>query len=152
PLAQRPFRSLVQTGGPDGGQPATIFASCLVDRIMPEAGQALNPILSEGGFRGGFPDNQWWCGVVLSNDGAFARGGRLFARLVSALEASEGPIVTPSASCFGAATIDSADWGVGGAGVDSVRERLRDSTRFVLELLEARPSLVRAASGLRPRV
>jgi len=152
PLAQRPFRSLVQTGGPDGGQPATIFASCLVDRIMPEAGLALNRILSEAGFRVEFPDSQWCCGLICSNAGDFARGARLFARLVSALEASKGPIVTPSASCFGAATIDSADWGVGGARVETVRERMRDSTRFVLELLEARPSLVRAASGLRPRV
>jgi len=152
PLAKRPFRSLVQTGGPDGWQPATIFASCLVDRIMPEAGQALNRILQGAGYRVEFPESQWCCGLICSNAGDFHRGARLFARLVSALEASAGPIVTPSASCFGAATIDSADWGVGGAGVEAVRERMRDSTRFVLELLEARPSLVRAANGLRPRV
>ncbi|HKA12260.1 MAG TPA: LUD domain-containing protein [Candidatus Dormibacteraeota bacterium] len=152
PLAKRPFRSLVQTGGPDGEQPATIFASCLVDRVMPEAGQALNRILRRAGYRVEFPESQWCCGLICSNAGDFDRGAGLFARLVSALEASEGPIVTPSASCFGAATIDSADWGVGGAGVEAVRERMRDSTRFVLELLEGRPSLVQAANGLRPRV
>ena len=152
PLPQRPFRSLVQTGGPDGWQPATIFASCLVDRVMPEAGQALNRILRRAGYRVEFPESQWCCGLICSNAGDFDRGAGLFARLVSALEVSEGPIVTPSASCFGAATIDSADWGVGGGGVEAVRERMRDSTRFVLELLEGRPSLVRAANGLRPRV
>ena len=152
PLAQRPFRSLVQTGGPNGGQPATIFASCLVDRIMPEAGQALNRILRAAGYRVEFPESQWCCGLICSNAGDFDRGAYLFGRLVSALEGSQGPIVTPSASCFGATTIDSADWGVDGAGAETVRERMRDSTRFVLELLEAQPSLVRAANGLRPRV
>ena len=152
PLAQRPFRSLVQTGGPNGGQPATIFASCLVDRIMPEAGQALNRILRAAGYRVEFPESQWCCGLICSNAGDFDRGAYLFGRLVSALEGSQGPIVTPSASCFGATTIDSADWGVDGAGAETVRERMRDSTRFVLELLEAQPSFVRAANGLRPRV
>ena len=42
-------------------------------------------------------------------------------------------------------TIDSLEWdGAGGsAATAALRERLRDSTRFVLELLESRPSLVR---------
>ena len=130
----------------------TIFASCLVDRIMPEAGQALNRILRSAGYRVEFPERQWCCGLICSNAGDFESGAHLFGRLVSALEASHGPIVTPSASCYGAATIDSAEWGAGGGGVEAVRQRLRDSTRFVLELLETRPSLVRAANGLRPRV
>ena len=152
PLADRPFRSLVETGGAQGGQPVTMFASCLVDRIMPEAGEALNRILRTAGYRVEFPEDQWCCGLICSNAGDFERGARLFRRLVSALDGSGGPIVTPSASCFGAATIDSADWGVDGAAAATVRERMRDSTRFVLEVLEARPSLVRPAGGLRPRV
>jgi L-lactate utilization protein LutB len=41
PLAARPFRSLVEPGGEGDRGPATIFASCLVDRILPEAGTAL---------------------------------------------------------------------------------------------------------------
>jgi Fe-S oxidoreductase len=51
-------------------------------------------------------------------------------------------IVTPSASCFGAFTIDAADWG--GAPDRELQARFRDSTRFVLELLAGRPELVRA--------
>jgi Fe-S oxidoreductase len=152
PLARRPFRSLVETGGAQGGQRVTVFASCLVDRIMPEAGEALNRILLAAGYRVEFPEDQWCCGLICSNAGDFERGARLFRRLVSALDGSDGPIVTPSASCFGAATIDSADWGVGGVAAATVRERMRDSTRFVLEVLEAQPSLVRPAGGLRPRV
>lgn len=140
------------TGGPDNGRPVTIFASCLVDRITPEAGEALNRILLAAGYRVEFPEDQWCCGLICSNAGDFERGARLCGRLIAVLEASQGPIVTPSASCFAAVTIDSADWGVDGARAAAVRERMRDSTRFVLELLEGRPSLVRRPNGLRPRV
>jgi len=41
-------------------------------------------------------------------------------------------------------TIDAAEWGVDTAGREAVAARMRDSTRFVLELLEGRPDLVRA--------
>jgi Fe-S oxidoreductase len=151
PLAKRPFRALVETGG-DGERPVTIFASCLVDRLMPEAGLALNRVARAAGYRVEFPGDQWCCGLICSNAGDFERGAGLFRSLVAALERSEGPIVTPSASCFGAIRIDSEEWGPSGPGAAAVRERLRDSTRFVLELLEARPELVRPAGGLRPRV
>src|SRR5262249_10810164 len=79
---------------------------------------------------------------------------RLLDRLVAALAGSEGPIVTPSSSCFGAVTIDSLEWdgtaapGAAGAG----RGGMRDSTRFVLDLLEARPPLVRPAPASPVRV
>ena len=49
-------------------------------------------------------------------------------------------IVTPSASCFGAFTMDAPDWGV--EPDDELRSRFRDSTRFVLRLLERDPRLV----------
>jgi Fe-S oxidoreductase len=49
-------------------------------------------------------------------------------------------IVTPSASCFGAFTIDAPDWGV--APAEGIRSRMRDSTRFVLDLLTRNPGLV----------
>ncbi len=57
--------------------------------------------------------------------------------------------MTPSASCFGAFTIDAADWGAKRA--SELAPRFRDSTRFVLELLEQRPELVRRPAE-RPRV
>jgi Fe-S oxidoreductase len=49
--------------------------------------------------------------------------------------------VTPSASCFGAFTIDAADWG--GKPDPKLQARFRDSTRFALALLAGRPELVR---------
>ena len=48
--------------------------------------------------------------------------------------------MTPSASCFGAFMLDAPEWGA--APDDGVRGRLRDSTRFLLQVLEARPKLV----------
>src|SRR4029077_9867112 len=55
---------------------------------------------------------------------------------------SKGLIVTPSASCFGAFTIDAPDWGAEVA--EGVRSRMRDSTRFSLDILAPRPELVDA--------
>ena len=151
PLAPRPYRSRFRPGGP--GPPVTVFASCLVDRMLPEAGEALERILRAAGHRVEFPGAQWCCGLISSNAGDFSRGARLLDRLVAAFEGSEGPIVTPSASCFGAVTIDSLGWdGSTSPAAASVRERMRDSTRFVLDLLEARPALVSPAAAGGPRV
>jgi L-lactate dehydrogenase complex protein LldF len=156
PLAARPFRSRVRTGDPAGAPAVTLFASCLVDRILPEAGEALQRIVRAAGCHVEFPRRQWCCGLISSNAGDFGRGSGLFRELVASLADSEGPIVTPSASCFGAVTIDSREWD-GAAGdepaAEAVRSRMRDSTRFVLELLEERPELVRPAPAEeRPRV
>jgi L-lactate dehydrogenase complex protein LldF len=151
PLAPRPYRATARSGGE--GPPVTVFASCLVDRMLPEAGVALERILRAAGNRVEFPRDQWCCGLIEGNAGDFRRGARLLDRLVAVLDGSDGPIVTPSASCFGAVTIDSLEWGAAATpAAAAVRERMRDSTRFVLELLEARPELVRPAGGDRPRV
>ena len=66
--------------------------------------------------------------------------------LLSSLRDSKGPIVTGSASCFGAVTLDATSWG---APPDPLTTRFRDSTRFVLELLEGRHDLLRPAPGAR---
>jgi L-lactate dehydrogenase complex protein LldF len=152
PLAARPFRTLVETGGDVGAPPATIFASCLVDRVTPEAGVALNRILRAAGHEVQFPPGQWCCGLICANAGDFEKAAKLGRRLVGDLAASSGPIVTPSASCFGAVTLDLAEWGEGDPRLKQVSERLADSTRFVLRLLESRPELVRPADGERPRI
>ena len=137
-LASTPFRDRVRTD--DGGKPLTIFASCLGDRAWPQAAGALERIASAAGYSVGFPKDQWCCGLIAANAGDFATGNKLTTQLGLALRDSKGPIVTPSASCFGAFTIDAADWGP--APEAQVRERMRDSTRFTLELLESRPDLV----------
>ena len=44
------------------------------------------------------------------------------------------------------------DWGEPPPGLPAIRERMADSTRFLLGLLKSRPELVRPPEGERPRV
>ena len=147
-LAGRPYSDRArQTRGL--GDPLTIFASCMADRALPEAAVALERIAVAAGFDVGFPKGQWCCGLMAANAGDFEGACKLNTSLAASLRDSKGAIVTPSASCFGAFTIDAGDWGAR-AGSDLV-PRFRDSTRFVLELLEQRPELVRRPAE-RPKV
>ena len=131
------------------GDPLTIFASCMADRMLPQAVRALERIALAAGFDVGFPKGQWCCGLIAGNAGEFGEAVQLNEALLSVLRDSKGPIVTPSASCFGAVTLDAAAWGA--APDRDMRDRFRDSTRFALELLEARPGLLRPG-GDRTRV
>ncbi len=138
-LAQKPYRDRVRASQADG-EPLTIFASCLADRVWPGSAVALERIASAAGFKVGFPKAQWCCGLVAANAGDFKTGAQLSGQLAASLRDSKGLIVTPSASCFGAFTLDAPEWGA--APDDGVRGRLRDSTRFLLQVLEAGPKLV----------
>ncbi len=138
-LAQSPYRDLVHES-PVDGEPLTIFASCLADRVWPQSAVALDRIATTAGFKVGFPKEQWCCGLMAANAGDFKTGAQLSGQLAASLRDSKGLIVTPSASCFGAFTIDAPDWGA--APDENVRRRMRDSTRFVLQLLKTRPDLV----------
>ncbi|HYM97510.1 MAG TPA: (Fe-S)-binding protein, partial [Candidatus Sulfotelmatobacter sp.] len=138
-LSRIPYRDRVGASDVDG-EPLTIFASCMVDRMMPQAAVALERIATAAGFRVGFPKTQWCCGLIAANAGDFSVGARLHDELAVSLGDSKGLIVTPSASCFGAFTIDAPEWGA--HETDSLASRFRDSTRFVLQLLESNPTLV----------
>ena len=140
-LARVPYRDRVTPSEVDG-EPLTIFASCMVDRVQPQAAVALERIATAAGFKVGFPKGQWCCGLIAANAGDFSGGAALHDQLAATLGASKGLIVTPSASCFGAFTMDAPDWG--GSSPDGVRSRMRDSTRFALEVLAQRPELVDA--------
>jgi L-lactate dehydrogenase complex protein LldF len=138
-LARTPYRDRA----PDSsgvGEPMTLFASCMVDRMLPEAAAALRQIADKAGYKVGFPKAQWCCGLIAANAGDFKGGADLHTQLAQSLGDSNGLIVTPSASCFGAFTIDAPDWGA--VADDGIRSRFRDSTRFALELLTKRPELV----------
>jgi L-lactate dehydrogenase complex protein LldF len=138
-LARVPYRDRVMPSEVDG-EPLTIFASCMVDRVQPQAAVALERIATAAGFKVGFPKGQWCCGLIAANAGDFPGGAALHNQLAATLGDSKGLIVTPSASCFGAFTLDAPDWG--GSSPDGVRSRMRDSTRFALEVLTQRPELV----------
>lgn len=151
PLASPPLHRRLKADG-TGSNPATIFASCLVDHLLPGPGLALERVLRAAGYRVQFPPRQWCCGLICANAGDFESATELNQGLARALAASNGPIVTPSASCYGAFTLDAREWGQPAQEWSRVAERMVDSTRFLLWLLESRPELVRQAGGLRPRV
>jgi iron-sulfur cluster protein len=140
-VARVPYRDTAAKSDPGKGEPLTIFASCMVDRMLPESAVALHRIAEAAGYRVEFPKGQWCCGLIAANAGDFHGADELNAQLAESLRNSKGPIVTPSASCFGAFTIDAPDWGA--PSHEPLRARFRDSTRFVLELLARRPELVR---------
>jgi len=139
-LARVPYRDVAPADGEGAGEPLTIFASCMVDRMLPEAAVALQRIAEAAGYRVEFPKGQWCCGLIAANAGDFKGANELTTRLAESLRNSKGLIVTPSASCFGAFTIDAPDWG--SPADEPLRARFRDSTRFALELLARRPELV----------
>ena len=151
PLARIPFRDRAEgkvAAQGHGGEPLTIFASCMVDRMLPAAAVALRQIADTAGYQVGFPKDQWCCGLIAANAGDFSGGAQLHSSLAESLRDSKGFIVTPSASCFGAFTIDAPEWGA--APIEPLRSRFRDSTRFALELLSQRPELVReTGTGLK---
>ncbi|HEY8635170.1 MAG TPA: LUD domain-containing protein [Candidatus Dormibacteraeota bacterium] len=146
-LARVPFRDLAASSPEgDGHRPLTIFASCMVDRMLPQAATALRQIADIAGYTVEFPKGQWCCGLIAANAGDFSGGADLHDKLAKSLGNSKGPVVTPSASCFGAFTIDAPEWGA--AADEPLRSRFRDSVRFVLELLAQQPELVgRAGKG-----
>jgi iron-sulfur cluster protein len=142
-LARVPYRDRApgtadRTG--QGAEPLTIFASCMVDRMLPAAAVALRQIADTAGYEVGFPKGQWCCGLIAANAGDFSGGAELHDNLAQSLRDSKGLIVTPSASCFGAFTIDAPDWGASAEA--ALRSRFRDSTRFALDLLVQRPELI----------
>ena len=151
-IAGRPYRERAPKAAGDG-RPLTLFASCMVDRMLPAAAVALERVARAAGYDIGFPKEQWCCGLIAANAGDFEGGRRLNHDLASSLRNSKGPIVTPSASCFGACTIDAPGWDAGADDVDlDVRGRMRDSTRFVLELLVEQPGILRPTAADRPRI
>ncbi len=147
-LARVPYRDRAIDPGA-GDRPLTIFASCMVDRMLPEAAVALRRLAGAAGYTVGFPKGQWCCGLIAANAGDFPGGAGLHDQLAESLRDSKGVVVTPSASCFGAFTIDATDWGA--STDETLRSRFRDSTRFALELLTERPELMKVA-GTRPKV
>ncbi|TMF42452.1 MAG: (Fe-S)-binding protein [Chloroflexi bacterium] len=140
-VARVPYRDRAPINGRGEGEPLTIFASCMVDRMLPQSAVALQRIAEAAGYNVGFPKAQWCCGLISANAGDFHSADELNTKLSESLRDSKGLIVTPSASCFGAFTIDAPDWG---AQIDDgLRARFRDSTRFALQLLADQPDLVR---------
>lgn len=75
-----------------------LFATCLVDQLMPEVGVATVRLLRRTGYEVDFPTDQTCCGQPFFNSGFRRQAARLAKGTIKALESAE-TVVLPSGSC-----------------------------------------------------
>jgi L-lactate dehydrogenase complex protein LldE len=75
-----------------------LFATCLVDSLFPEVGEAVVEVLARAGVEVWFPKRQTCCGQPALNAGMRAEARTLALHTLEALEA-EDVVVVPSGSC-----------------------------------------------------
>ncbi len=75
-----------------------LFATCLVDLLYPEVGQAAAALLEDAGCEVAFPEGQTCCGQPAHNSGHPEAARRVARSLLEALQGAEA-VVAPSGSC-----------------------------------------------------
>lgn len=75
-----------------------LFATCLVDSLFPEVGEAVIEVLARAGAEAWFPDGQTCCGQPALNAGFRPEARSLAIRTLDVF-AGEEPVVVPSGSC-----------------------------------------------------
>ncbi len=103
----RPAPTPLLAGSAVAGKTVALFPGCLIDRLLPEMGEATVRALEACGCRVVFPLEQHCCGLVASNAGDRAHALELARQTIQVLEQVEADwIVTPSTSCYGAIVQD----------------------------------------------
>jgi L-lactate dehydrogenase complex protein LldE len=74
------------------------FATCLVDALYPDVGDAVETVLGKLGYEVEFREAQTCCGLPLYNNG-FVEEARVAARQTLRVMKGEDPVVVPSGSC-----------------------------------------------------
>lgn len=75
-----------------------LFATCLVDQLMPDVGVATVRLLRRAGYEVDFPPDQTCCGQPFFNSGFHKEASRLARRTIKALEGHKA-VILPSGSC-----------------------------------------------------
>jgi len=89
------------------GQTVAFFPGCLIDRLLPEMGEAAVQVLEACGCRVVFPLEQHCCGLVANNAGDRRHARTMARQTIALLERVEADwIVTPLTSCFAAIAQD----------------------------------------------
>jgi L-lactate dehydrogenase complex protein LldE len=76
-----------------------LFATCLVDSLFPEIGEAVVTVLTRNGMHVSIPQRQTCCGQPAFNAGFFDQARQMARYTISVLNETTGPIVIPSGSC-----------------------------------------------------
>ncbi|MGD8812876.1 MAG: (Fe-S)-binding protein [Anaerolineales bacterium] len=79
--------------------PIQLFATCLIDSLFPEVGEAVVEVLRKHAGSVAFPTDQTCCGQPAYNAGFHDEARRMAQHTIEVLEKTEGPIVVPSGSC-----------------------------------------------------
>lgn len=77
-----------------------LFATCLVDQVMPEVGAAAVRLLRRAGYQVDFPEKQSCCGQPFFNSGFLDEARRMAKATIEVFEPYDA-VVLPSGSCTG---------------------------------------------------
>ena len=116
--ARHPLRERVRRHGERGavatlpgskaaGLTVAYFPGCLIDRVLPEMGEAVLDVLDACGCVVQFPPDQHCCGLIALNVGDRRRGRIMAEQTIRVLEAVEADVIlTNSTSCLAAMSQD----------------------------------------------
>jgi L-lactate dehydrogenase complex protein LldE len=76
-----------------------LFATCILDTIYPETGEAVVRVLERAGVKVEFPAGQTCCGQPAFNAGERSLARQMAIHTIQVFEPAPGPVVIPSGSC-----------------------------------------------------
>ncbi|MEN8173993.1 MAG: (Fe-S)-binding protein, partial [Chloroflexota bacterium] len=76
-----------------------LFATCLIDTLQPQIGEAILQVLEHAGLNVAFPGAQTCCGQPAFNAGLRSEARKMAQHTIQTFEFVNGPIVIPSGSC-----------------------------------------------------
>lgn len=76
-----------------------LFATCIMDTLYPQIGEAVVRVLNRCGVEVSFPPDQTCCGQPAFNAGLRAQARRMAQHTIRVFESAPGPVVVPSGSC-----------------------------------------------------
>lgn len=78
---------------------AQLFATCIVDTLYPQLGEAVIRVLNRAGVRVEFPAGQTCCGQPAFNAGMRRQARPIAEHTIRVFEQTSGPVIIPSGSC-----------------------------------------------------
>lgn len=76
-----------------------LMATCLIDSLFPEVGEAVIEVLRQAGLQVVFPPAQTCCGQPAFNAGFAAQARAMASRTIDVFSESSAPVIVPSGSC-----------------------------------------------------
>jgi len=76
-----------------------LFATCILDTLYPDTGEAVVRVLERAGVQVEFPAGQTCCGQPAFNAGMRAQARQMAIHTIQVFEAAPGRVVVPSGSC-----------------------------------------------------